>query len=156
MFDKNWSFTIRPPIITLLIAAIVGVFMLVAVGCDDKQFNKTVYSTVSAVEEARDQALTLAGEKYKQGKLTEEQKEKFIEIGDKVAAAGTAVTVIMADYTRTLETDKEEAEDIRKKVRRTMLILLSNYDNLVKLMEATGFSGNEIPKINKPEIIQEE
>ena len=65
--------------IVVWMAAMLMLMVMYGAACDD--FVKTSYQTLSVSKQTYDTTLSVMGDLYKQGKLTEVQKDKAIELG---------------------------------------------------------------------------
>jgi hypothetical protein len=70
--------------------------LLLAVGCSD--FTKNAYRTLTVSYQSYDVTLSTMGDLYREGKVTEAQKEKAIELGRVYKLAHNEAVTTLASY----------------------------------------------------------
>lgn len=100
-------------------------FMSVAlVSCAN--FAKNSFRTLSVSKATYDTVLTAAGDLYREGKLTDEQKQEFIDVGEIYRDAHqTAADAMIAYMTTDSAEDKDKAEVALLKFQEVMSKLLA-------------------------------
>ena len=87
------------------------VLVLALAGC--ASFTSNAYKTLGTSKQAYDSSLSIAGDFYAQGQITEAQKEKIIEYGNLyLAAHNQAVAALLAYETNPTEDHKQKYIDL--------------------------------------------
>jgi len=89
---------------SIVTVCIIGLFMA---GC--ASFTKNTYRALSVAKETREVGLSSMGDLYRQGKITEEQKDEIIKVGNEYRDAYLIAVDALVAYVTT-----EKAEDKTK------------------------------------------
>lgn len=111
-----------------LILIAVGLCLLLFGGCSSKKtFIENGYDTIKTTNSMVDNLMTTLGEKYRQGEVTESEKEKITKVYNKVLQASDLVDESLADYA------ENETSETRQKYLTALESLSSNRAAFMKL-----------------------
>ena len=139
----------------MLISLCFFVFLMGAVGCEDKDILKNGWKALAVSSTTYDSVMTACGNLYKKGKISDEKKELIVSIGKVYTGSYFTAIKTMENYEKVISEGKssEEVSAAKKafKVAVTTLKadlfdLIDNYNLIVD-----GIDG--IAKIEKPEAV---
>ncbi len=133
--------------IVLLVLAMVP--LLMAPGCKD-QFPVIAKASLESMQIAYDTGFSIMGDLYKEGKMSEQQKEMAISIGDKYIAAYDVAVDAVAAYVAAKDSTGEGSAKLV--AIQTLAELMKYYDDFIKLIEeirGSPLPGSEIPESDR-------
>ena len=110
-------------------------------------FIEKAFKTWQSIDVALDMTYTILGDMYRDGQITETQKDKFIDVGRKVRVSMDEVKIGLAKYAEMIDKKSPEIETTKPTITAQIKGMVKMFFGLSDEVDAIyfQFSGNHIP-----------
>lgn len=128
------------PVCWATLLPLAMLIMLLAAGCQDKDFVDATYKSLSISNTTYDAVMRASVEACDKGVITEVQRQNIFAYGEKFKASWETAKSALVDYAK-LKASDPDADQKRAAVTRALQVVTNHLDDLVALAQTLELIG---------------